>query len=55
LSAPADRAVLAQGVDNSKTNPILHGEIVAINDYVAQREILLDQPGRTQLLQSLAA
>jgi hypothetical protein len=28
--------VLAQGVNNSKTNPILHGEIVAINDYVAR-------------------
>ena len=32
----ADRAVLAQGVNNSKTNPTLHGEIVAINDYVAR-------------------
>src|SRR5215471_11502333 len=32
----ADRAVLAQGVNNSKANPILHGEIVAINDYVAR-------------------
>jgi len=32
----ADRAVLARGVNNSKTNPILHGEIVAINDYVAR-------------------
>src|ERR1700746_213796 len=31
-----DRAVLAQGVNNGKTNPILHGEIVAINDYVAR-------------------
>jgi hypothetical protein len=31
-----DRAVLAQGVNNSKTNPTLHGEIVAINDYVAR-------------------
>ena len=31
----ADRTVLAQGVNNSKTNPVLHGEIVAINDYVA--------------------
>jgi hypothetical protein len=28
--------MLAQGVNNSKTNPILHGEIVAINDYVAR-------------------
>jgi tRNA(adenine34) deaminase len=28
--------VLAQGVNNSKTNPTLHGEIVAINDYVAR-------------------
>src|SRR6516225_9513677 len=32
----ADRAVLAQGVNNSKTNPTLHGEIVAINDYIAR-------------------
>ena len=32
----ADRAVLAQGVNNGKANPILHGEIVAINDYVAR-------------------
>jgi tRNA(adenine34) deaminase len=32
----ADREVLAQGVNNGKTNPILHGEIVAINDYVAR-------------------
>ena len=31
----ADHTVLAQGVNNSKTNPVLHGEIVAINDYVA--------------------
>jgi tRNA(adenine34) deaminase len=32
----ADRAVLAQGVNNSSANPILHGEVVAINDYVAR-------------------
>src|SRR5580704_5907776 len=32
----ADRAVLAQGVSSGKTNPILHGEIVAINDYAAR-------------------
>jgi tRNA(Arg) A34 adenosine deaminase TadA len=32
----SDRAVLVQGVNNGKTNPILHGEIVAINDYVAR-------------------
>jgi tRNA(Arg) A34 adenosine deaminase TadA len=32
----ADRPVLAQGVNNSKANPILHGEIVAINDYAAR-------------------
>src|SRR5215472_6104623 len=32
----ADRTVLAQGVNNSKTNPTHHGEIVAINDYVAR-------------------
>jgi len=31
-----DRAVLAQGVNSGKTNPIFHGEIVAINDYVAR-------------------
>jgi tRNA(Arg) A34 adenosine deaminase TadA len=30
----ADRTVLAQDVNNT-TNPVLHGEIVAINDYVA--------------------
>jgi tRNA(adenine34) deaminase len=32
----ADRGVLAQGVNSDKTNPILHGEIVAINDYAAR-------------------
>ena len=32
----ADRAVLARGVNKGKTNPILHGEIVAINDYVGR-------------------
>ena len=32
----ADRAVLAQGVNSGKTNPILHGEIVAINDYATR-------------------
>ena len=32
----ADRAVLAQGVNSGKINPILHGEIVAINDYAAR-------------------
>ncbi len=32
----ADRGVLAQGVNNGKASPILHGEIVAINDYVAR-------------------
>lgn len=32
----ADRAVWAEGVNDTKTNPILHGEIVAINDYVAR-------------------
>ena len=32
----ADRAVLAQGVNSGKTNPILHGEIVAINNYAAR-------------------
>ena len=31
----ADRATLAQGVNDGKTNPIFHGEIAAINDYVA--------------------
>jgi len=33
----ADRAVLVQGANSGKTNPILHGEIVAINDYAARR------------------
>jgi tRNA(adenine34) deaminase len=32
----ADRAVLVQGVNNGETNPILHREIVAINDYVGR-------------------
>jgi tRNA(adenine34) deaminase len=32
----ADRTVLAQGVNNTTTNPARHGEIVAINDYVAR-------------------
>jgi len=32
----ADRVVLAQGVNNGKVSPILHGEIVAINDYLAR-------------------
>ena len=32
----ADRAVLAEGVNNSKTNPILHGEIVKINNDVTR-------------------
>jgi tRNA(Arg) A34 adenosine deaminase TadA len=32
----ADRTVLAQGVNDSKTNPVLHGEMVAINDHVAR-------------------
>jgi tRNA(Arg) A34 adenosine deaminase TadA len=32
----ADRAVLAEGVNNTKANPIFHGEIVAINHYVAR-------------------
>ena len=32
----ANRAVLAQGVNDGKANPILHGEMVAINDYVAR-------------------
>jgi tRNA(adenine34) deaminase len=36
IVSAADRAVLAQGVNNSKTNPILHGEVVAINDYAAR-------------------
>src|SRR5215472_10143448 len=31
----ADRTVLAQGVNNGSANPILHGEIGAINDYAA--------------------
>lgn len=34
----ADRAVLAQGVNNGKANAMLHGEMVAINDYVARHD-----------------
>jgi hypothetical protein len=36
IVGPDDRAVLGQGVNNTKTNPTLHGEIAAINDYVAR-------------------
>ena len=36
IISAADRTVLAQGVNNSKSNPAHHGEIVAINDYVAR-------------------
>jgi tRNA(Arg) A34 adenosine deaminase TadA len=32
----ADRAVMAEGVNNGRANPTLHGEIAAINDYVAR-------------------
>jgi tRNA(adenine34) deaminase len=32
----ADRRVMAAGVNKSALNPIFHGEIVAINDYVAR-------------------
>ena len=32
----ADRRVMATGVNKGAENPILHGEIVAINDYVAR-------------------
>jgi tRNA(adenine34) deaminase len=32
----ADREVVATGVNNSRANPTLHGEIVAINDFVAR-------------------
>lgn len=32
----ADRQVLATGVNNGADNPTFHGEIVAINDYVAR-------------------
>src|SRR3954447_9917912 len=31
----ADRQIMAAGVNDGSINPILHGEIVAINDYVA--------------------
>jgi tRNA(Arg) A34 adenosine deaminase TadA len=31
-----DREVMATGVNNRSANPTLHGEIVAINDYVAR-------------------
>jgi tRNA(adenine34) deaminase len=36
IISAADGTVLAQGVNSSKTNPILHGEIVAINNYVVR-------------------
>jgi tRNA(adenine34) deaminase len=32
----SDHTVLARGVNSSIRNPILHGEIVAMNDYVAR-------------------
>jgi tRNA(adenine34) deaminase len=32
----ADRRVMATGINNGSANPTLHGEIVAINDYVAR-------------------
>ena len=32
----ADRKVMAKGVNNGGANPTLHGEIAAINDYVAR-------------------
>lgn len=32
----ADREIMATGVNNGTASPILHGEIVAINDYVAR-------------------
>lgn len=32
----SDRALLARGVNKSARNPTLHGEIVALNDYVAR-------------------
>jgi tRNA(adenine34) deaminase len=47
----ADRKIMASGVNNGAANPILHGEIVAINDYVAQhgnqgwRELILYTTG----------
>ena len=34
-----DHQVLAKGVNNGAANPTFHGEIVAMNDYVAQHEI----------------
>jgi hypothetical protein len=52
--------VLAQGVNNGSANPILHGEIVAINDYVARHgnrgrrsglfsEVIYPEPQRSSL------
>ena len=32
----ADHQIMATGVNNGSTNPTLHGEIVAINDYVSR-------------------
>jgi tRNA(adenine34) deaminase len=33
----ADRQIMAIGVNNGSANPTLHGEIVAINDYVSRQ------------------
>lgn len=33
----ADGGVLAEGVNNARANPVLHGEIVCMNAYVATR------------------
>jgi tRNA(adenine34) deaminase len=32
----ADRQIMATGVNNGSANPIFHGEIVAINDYISR-------------------
>lgn len=36
IVSAADREVMATGVNNGRDNPTFHGEIVAINDYVAR-------------------
>jgi tRNA(adenine34) deaminase len=36
MTEAATGAVVAEGVNSARTNPILHGEIVCMNDYVAR-------------------
>ena len=38
MTDAATGAVVAEGVNNARSNPTLHGEIVCINDYVARHD-----------------